>query len=142
MKTDLLMLDFEEDNPQKKMSISRIGYVARKMRLPIKDVKAWRTSRGIHVRIWLKKPVHPITAVLIQALMNSDYARETHNAIRVYNLTLHPKKYSETAKEAWNVLFYRKIVKGKVVSEEVYDPELTEKLRRELIREGDNPNIN
>ena len=142
MKTDIIMLDFEEDNPQKKMSISRIGYVARKMRLPIKDAKAWRTSRGIHVRIWLKETVHPITAVLIQALMGSDYARETYNAIRVYNLTLHPKRYSKTAEELWNVLYYKKIEKGKVTSREMFDSKLTEELRRELIREGDDENIN
>jgi len=74
--------------------------------------------------------------------MGSDYARETYNAIRVYNLTLHPERYSETAEELWNVLYYKKIEKGKVTSREMFDSKLTEELRRELIREGDDENIN
>jgi hypothetical protein len=130
--TNELKLDFEQKNPQKRLSIPRIKFVSRLLRLPIKNVEAFRTANGIHVKIQLKKKVHPITAVLIQALCNSDYAREAYNAIRVYNLTLNPQKYSDTAHETWNVLFYRKYVQGKVASQEKFDSELTRKLRKEL----------
>jgi hypothetical protein len=132
--TNELKLDYEQKYPQKRMSIPRVKFVSKLLRLPIKNVEAYRTAKGIHVKIQLKKKVHPITAVLIQALCNSDYAREAYNAIRVYNLTLYPQKYSDTAHEIWNVLFYRKYVRGEVVSQEKFDEKLTEKLRRELIK--------
>jgi hypothetical protein len=132
--TNELKLDFEQKNPQKRLSIPRIKFVLKLLRLPIKNVEAFRTTNGIHVKIQLKKKVHPITAVLIQALCNSDYAREAYNAIRVYNLTLNPQKYSDIAHECWNVLYYKKLVQGEVVSQEVFDPKLTRKLRKELIQ--------
>jgi len=132
--TNELKLDFEQKNPQKRLSIPRIKFVLKLLRLPIKNVEAFRTTNGIHVKIQLKKKVHPITAVLIQALCNSDYAREAYNAIRVYNLTLNPQKYSDIAHECWNVLYYKKLVQGEVVSQEVFDPKLTRKLIKELIQ--------
>lgn len=130
--TDTLKLDFDTKYVQKRMSINRIKYVVKMMRLKIKDVVAYRTANGIHVEITLKQFVHPITAVLIQALMNSDYAREVYNAIRAYNLTIHPEDYSQTAHEGWNVLYEEKYVDGKMVSKEEFDKKLTRKLRREL----------
>jgi len=131
--TDTLKLDFDQKHSQKRMSIPRIRFVARILRLPIKDVEAYRTANGIHVKITLKQEIHPITAVLIQSLMGSDYAKSCYDSIRVYNLTLHPEKYSETAHESWNVLFEKKYVEGELVSREVYDEKLTRKLRRELL---------
>lgn len=127
-----IMLDFEEENPQKRLSIPRLGFVARILRLNIEDVKAWRTAKGVHVRIKLNGTMHPVTAVLIQSLMGSDYARECYNALRVYNLVA-GRETSETAKQMWNVLWYRKIVDGEVVSEEKYDSELTRALMEELM---------
>jgi hypothetical protein len=132
--TNELKLDFDQKNPQKRLSIPRIKFVLNLLRLPIKNVEAFRTTNGIHVKIQLKKKVHPITAVLIQALCNSDYAREAYNTIRVYNLTLNPQKYSDIAHECWNVLYYKKLVQGEVVSQEKYDPKLTRKLRKELMK--------
>jgi len=129
--TDEIKLDFDRGG-QKRMSIKRIGYIARLLRLPIESVEAFRTSKGVHVKMKLKEEVHPITAVLIQSLMGSDYAREAYNAIRVYNLALNPEKYSSTAHETWNVLFEEKYVDGRVVSREEYDDKLTKRLRREL----------
>jgi hypothetical protein len=137
--TNELKLDFEQRNPQKRLSIPRIKFVSRLLRLPIKNVEAYRTTNGIHVKIQLEKKVHPITAVLIQALCNSDYAREAYNAIRVYNLTLHPEKYDSVAHECWNVLYYKKLVDGKVASEEKFDPKLTRRLKRELLRDEAKP---
>ncbi|MEM2946277.1 MAG: hypothetical protein QXI87_08030 [Thermoproteota archaeon] len=127
-----LKLDYEQKNPQKRLSIKRVGFIARKLRLTVKDVKAWRTANGIHVRITTKEKMHPITAVLIQALMGSDYAREVYNAIRTYNLNR--GGYSETAEEVWNVLFYKKLVKREVASQEKNDDKLTKKLMKELIK--------
>jgi hypothetical protein len=130
--TNELKLDYEQKHPQKRMSISRIKFVSKLLRLPIKNVEAYRTANGIHIRLELKGQVHPITAVLIQSLYGSDYARETYNAIRVYNLTVNPEKYSDTAHELWNVLFYKKYEQGEVVSEEKFEEKLTKKLRKEL----------
>ena len=134
--TDELKLDFEQGRFLKRLSVKRIGFVARMLRLPVEDVKAYRTANGVHVYIKLDAKVHPVTAVLIQSLMGSDYARECYNAIRVYNMMLNPEKYSEVAKNCWNVLFTEKYVDGRLASKEVYDPELTERLRRELRLKG------
>ena len=127
-----LKLDYDQTNPQKTLSADRLKFVAKLLRLEIKDIKAYRTANGIHIRIVLRSPVHPLIAVTIQSLMGSDYARETYNLIRVLNLTAKPEQYSQTAHETWNVLYYKKLVNKKVSSQEVFDPDLTEKLRREL----------
>lgn len=130
---NVLKLDFEEGNPQKSMSIPRIGWVARFCRLTVEDVRAYRTAKGVHVVVRVREPLHPLIAVLIQSLMGSDYAREAYNAVRVLNLMASPDKYDAVAHDCWNVLYYKKLVGGRVASEERFDPELTEALRRELI---------
>jgi hypothetical protein len=127
-----LKLDFDQKYRSKRMDIKRVGWIARFCRLTVEDVKAWRTANGIHVRIQLKENLHPLIAVLIQSLMGDDYARCAYNACRVLNLTVNPDKYSDTAHETWNVLYYKKLVQGEVVSREKFDPKLTNKLRKEL----------
>lgn len=130
--TNELKLDFDQKHRSKRIDVKRIGWVARFFRLTVLDVKAWRTANGVHVRIWLREKLHPLVAVLLQSLMGDDYARCSYNACRVLNLTANPDRYSETAHELWNVLFYKKLVDGRVASVEVYDPKLTGRLRREL----------
>jgi len=130
--TDELKLDYEQKNPQKRLSINRIKFVAQILRLKIVDVKAYRTANGIHIRLKTAEKMHPIFAVQVQTLMNSDYAREAYNVIRVYNLTMKKHRYPPVAHELWNVLFYKKLVQGKVASQEVFDPKLTRKLIKEL----------
>ena len=128
-----IKLDFEQKNPQKKMNVKRIAWIARFFRLAVRDVKAWRTKNGIHVKIWIKEKLTPIMTVLIQVHMGDDYARSAYNTVRVLNLMANPENYSQTAHELFNVLFYKKLVKGEVASEERYDAKLTKKLRTELI---------
>jgi hypothetical protein len=128
-----LKLDFEQKNPQKRLSISRLQFISQILRLTILKVKAYRTTNGIHVRLETKEKMHPITVVMVQTLMGSDYAREAYNAIRVYNLE--KGNYSREAKELWNVLFYKKKIAGQVASQEVYDPKLTRKIERKLKEE-------
>jgi hypothetical protein len=134
--TNEIKLDFDQKHRSKRLDVKRIGWVARFCRLTVEDVKAWRTSNGIHVRIKIKEKLHPLIAVLIQSLMGDDYARCSYNAVRVLNLMKHPERYSETAKGLWNVLFYRKYVGGKIASEEKFDKRLTSRLRRELVENG------
>jgi hypothetical protein len=126
--TDEILLDYDNDHPGKILDIERIGYIARKLRLKFTEIKAYKTSNGVHIHMKLKNKIHPVTAVLIQALMGSDYARETHNAIRVYNMLAHPEKYKPEMWQLWNVLFEEKYVDGKLTSKEEYDEELTKKL--------------
>ncbi|MEM1820820.1 MAG: hypothetical protein QXU64_04450 [Thermofilaceae archaeon] len=129
---DELKLDFEQRHPYKRLSIPRIKFVAKMLRLRVRDVVAHRTANGVHVRIALEQRLHPIAAVLVQALMGSDYARETYNAIRAFNLTASPDKYDDVVHECWNVLFHEKYVGGRLASREVFDPRLTRRLRRAL----------
>jgi hypothetical protein len=130
-----LKLDFDQRHRSKRLDIKRIGWVARFFRLQVGDVKAWRTANGIHVKIWVKEKLHPLFAVLVQSLMGDDYARCAYNACRVLNLMANPSKhgYPPIAFDCWNVLYYKKVTKGEVVSQEKFDEKLTEKLRRELI---------
>jgi len=132
--TNELKLDFDQKHRSKRLDIKRIGWVARFFRLTVEDVEAWRTAKGIHVKITLKEKLHPLFAVLVQSLMGDDYARCAYNACRVLNLMANPQKYSDIAHDLWNVLFYKKLVQGEVVSQEKYDPKLTRKLRKELIQ--------
>lgn len=132
-----LKLDFDQRHPQKRMSVPRMKYIARLMRLPVEDVKAYRTAHGVHVTVRLREPVHALVAVLLQSLLGSDYGKEAFCAIRVLNLMASPDKYDKVARDCWNVLFYKKLVKGQVVSEEKFDPKLTRKLRRALIEEAE-----
>ena len=134
--TDEILLDFDNNHPGKMLDVERIGYVARRLRLEFTDIKAYRTANGFHVYMKLKEKVHPITAVLIQSLMGSDYARETYNAIRVYNLLAYPGRYPEYAWHVWNVLYKEKYVDGKLASKEEYDEELTKKIV-EVVRRRD-----
>lgn len=134
---NVLKLDFEQENPQKSMSVPRMAWVAKFCRLTVQDVKAYRTRKGIHVVIRVREALHPLIAVLIQSLMGSDYAREAYNAVRVINLMSSPDKYDKVAHDCWNVLYYKKLVGGEVASEERFDPKLTEELRRALIEEAE-----
>jgi hypothetical protein len=131
--TDELKLDFEQKNPQKRLSINRVKFVAQILRLKIVGAEAYRTANGIHISLKTAEKMHPIFAVQVQTLMNSDYARESYNVIRTYNLTMKKHRYPPTAFDCWNVLYYKKVTKGEVVSQEKFDEKLTEKLRRELI---------
>ena len=133
---NVLKLDFDQRNPQKRLSIPRIAWVARFCRLTVEDVRAYRTANGVHVVIRVREPLHPLIAVLVQALMNSDYARECYNAVRVLNLMSSPEKYGDVAHDCWNVLYYKKLVRGEVASEERPDPRLTRRLRRALLEGG------
>lgn len=118
----LIKLDFDK----KELPMVRINYVFKLLRLRLRDVKIYKTRKGWHVKIEIKERIKsPITLTLIQALMGSDYRRETFNMIRAYNLD----KKKGAIKEAWNVLYYKKLVKGKIVSEEKFDEKTTKMLR-------------
>jgi hypothetical protein len=132
--TNEIKLDFDRHEGQR-LDVKRISWVAKFCRLTVENVEAYKTAHGVHVKIRLREKLHPLIVVLIQSLMGSDWKRESYNACRVLNLMKHPEKYSETAKGLWNVLYYKKLVKGKVVSKERFDPRLTRKLKKELIRE-------
>jgi hypothetical protein len=131
--TNEIKLDFDEHKGQR-LDVKRIGWIAKFCRLTVEDVKAWRTAHGIHIRINTREKLHPLVVVLIQSLMGSDYKRETYDACRVLNIMKHPERYSETAKNLWNVLYYKKLVGRRVVSKERFDPKLTKKLKKELVR--------
>jgi hypothetical protein len=127
-----LRLDFDKHYPQKRLNISRVCFIARMLRLTIISVEATKTKNGKHVRIIIAEKIHPVTQILIQALMNSDYAREVYNVIRVFNLLKPDANYSSVAAQRYNVLFYKKLVGGKVVSWEEPDPVLSERLMKRL----------
>lgn len=125
-------MDFDTNYKQKRMDVKRIGWIFRFLRLKTTDIFVYRTKHGIHVKIWVEQKLQPLMTIMIQALCNSDYARECFNLVRAVNMLDKNKKFNKTIKECWNVLFYKKIVNNKVVSKEKFDSRLTNKLRGEL----------
>jgi len=130
MVSGVLKLDFDNKYKSKRMDESRIGWVCRFIRLDVRDVKAWKTKHGTHVKIWTGRRLSPLMAVMVQALCNSDYARECYNLVRAINLLDKEKKYSKAVSESFNVLFYKKMAGGKVVGMEKFDPVATKRLRK------------
>lgn len=83
----------------------RIVWVLRTMKLPVRSVSYRRTRHGWHVEIEIARQMHPWRVIAIQAVLGSDYRRETFNLRRTSQWSRLPA----VARKHWNVLFSRKI---------------------------------
>jgi len=99
MATKILKLDFDTKSQKKlQQMVKRVVKVIQLTNLQIVDAPISPSNSGkYHMRIYLKQPIPDIVAVCLQALMGSDYKRETFNLLRVLNNIPN-----------WNVLFIRK----------------------------------
>lgn len=81
---------------------TRLQMVARIHRLRVQTVRFDKTRNGFHLVLECRNRISPIRVVLIQALLGSDWKRETFNSQRVMSLG----KVSSFWKTRWNVLYH------------------------------------
>ena len=99
----------------------RIAFIERHLELSISEVQVHDTNKGYHIYLYFEKEIPDMAIVAIQAILGSDWRRETYNARRVTNGT-----------PAWNVLFIKKSKDGKVISEEKFNQAITDALLFEI----------
>lgn len=99
--TTTLMLDF--DGPVPRDWFDRVRFVARIHRLPVDVISLRRTRRGWHVRIDVPRRIAFTRVVLLQALLGSDWKRETFNSRRALAWRHVPAFWRQRA----NVLYRR-----------------------------------
>ena len=97
-----LLLDFD-DLDLASGFMNRLAFVVRHMKLTLESVSFEYSSsgRGIHVVVSLNEWVPPLVAVTLQAILASDYRRETFNVVRVLSLP----HASVFWRRRWNTLF-------------------------------------
>lgn len=137
IKISEIKLDYDG----KRLPIRRINYVYKILRLTLEDAEVYKTIRkwkptkrkpdyGWHVKLLVKEKIPMYNIVMIQTLMGSCWRRECYNFIRIMNLLT--RKIKGAITQNWNVLYSKKIIKGKVASVEKFDKEMTEKLKERL----------
>lgn len=82
----------------------RVQWCITMLRWPVLWMSYYRTQRGWHLEIALSRTVHPWRLIAAQAILGSDYRRETFNLRRTGNW----RRLSRRARDRWNVLFRRK----------------------------------
>lgn len=83
----------------------RLHWCLRIMGVRVEWWSVRRTRRGWHVEVELRGRLHPWKVVALQAILGSDYRRETFNLRRVWNW----RGLDSAARKHWNVLFTRKV---------------------------------
>lgn len=83
----------------------RVWWVLRMLRCSVRYVSYRRTRRGWHVEVEVARRLHPWRVIAIQAILGSDYRRETFNLRR----TARWSELPAVARDHWNVLFVQKI---------------------------------
>ena len=90
----MTVLKLDYDSPQSRTGAHRrILWVMNKLELTPERILCRTTVHGFHVKVELKQSMTDGDVVLLQALMGSDYMRETFNTRRILNGVKH-----------WNVL--------------------------------------
>jgi len=105
-------------------------WIMKYLGLKTEYVKVYHTTNGYHLVLGLDNEIEPIKAILIQCILGDDYRRSACLLLR----------YERGCKD-WNVLFKTKYKVNQLgqrikVSEEKYDPELSEKILS-LLRLGE-----
>jgi len=122
MKT--LKLDLDGKNGLS-LFLDRI-WILKYLGIKVVKVKIHHTTNGFHARLVCDNHIEPVKAILIQALLGSDYRRELCNLLKI-----------ERGCKNWNILFKRKWKTDKLgqevlVSQEKYDRELSQKVLRAI----------
>jgi hypothetical protein len=80
---------------------ARLSWVFSALGYGVEAVRYDKTRRGWHVLIFVRRKLAPRTVVALQAILGSDYRRETFNLLRVLSLAKRPMFW----RERWNVLY-------------------------------------
>jgi len=102
-------------------------WIMKYLGLKVTDVKVYHTTNGYHLVLELDNEIDNVKAILIQAILGDDYRRAACLLLRV-----------ERGCKDWNVLFRQKYKINRLgqrvkVSEEKYDPDLSQKILDLLI---------
>jgi len=102
-------------------------WIMKYLGLKVIDAKVYHTTNGYHLVLELDNEIDNIKAILIQCILGDDYRRAACLLMRV-----------ERGCKDWNVLFKTKYKINKLgqrvkVSEEKYDPDLSQKILDLLI---------
>lgn len=96
-----LKVDF--DGPMPRDWFDRVRFVTRVHRLPVDTIALRRTRRGWHVTVDVPRRIAFMRVVLLQALLGSDWKRETFNSRRAIAWRRVPAFWRDRA----NVLYVR-----------------------------------
>lgn len=109
----LLLLDFD-DFPSYRACPERLRFLASWCDLPLAcfRVRRFRTRRGWHIVVYgpRKYRISALETVAAQAILGSDWRRETFNLIRARNLAKAPPSWRKVG--AWNTLYQEKLEYG------------------------------
>ncbi len=95
---DLLMLDVDSLKPR---SLTWLQWVFRRLNIGVHWIRYDRTAKGWHVIIRCRERFKALEIVALQAILGSDWRRETFNLARVRSGKLRGGQ--------WNILFERKL---------------------------------
>jgi len=101
-------------------------WILKYLGIKVVNVRIHHTMNGFHARLVCDNDIDGVKAAFIQALLGSDYRRELCNLLRI-----------ERGSKDWNTLFKQKWKTDKLgsevlISQEIYDGELSEKVRRAI----------
>lgn len=101
----MTLLKVDIDGPLPRDIDSRVWWMCLTLRWPVESWSYYRTQKGWHLVIEVRRRVHPWRVIAAQAILGSDYRRETFNLRR----TGRWRELSAVARSRWNVLFLRKL---------------------------------
>lgn len=98
-----ILCDFDGEIPPDVSA--RVQMVSRVLGFTLEYVRFDRTRHGYHMIVSCEGPrLKPVELVLVQALLGSDWKRETFNARRARTLSRHPFLWRKGPR--WNVLYH------------------------------------
>lgn len=103
------------------------AFVFRFLKINIYRVEVYKTAHGWHVYYTTRRKFPDIEIAFIQLLLGSDYKREMFNFQRI------TKKFNISR---WNTLFKRKYIDKKLVSEEIFNKKINQKVEQILESKG------
>lgn len=91
------LLDYDHSRP---VSLRKIAWVSRTIQNKVKLVRYDRTTKGYHVIIHWERPMDSLQILALQAILGSDYRRESLNWFRLD---------SGIQADNWNILYSNKL---------------------------------
>jgi len=99
----MLYLDF--DGPFPERFEQKLFFVFRTIRITPVFWRIDRTAHGYHVIVGLPVALEPFQTLALQAILGSDWRRESLNWFRLYNMPANSRLHLEN----WNILYEYKI---------------------------------
>jgi hypothetical protein len=108
-------------NPMRMRAIKLAKAALDKMGVHVKRALVLRTKKGLHLRVWLSKPLRPWTTLRLHEILGDDPVRQRFNLARV-----------RRREPGWNVLWNEKWRNGRLVMQEALDERETARAAKVL----------